>query len=546
MKAIQFSLTTQQPLLATSFQGDPNSDVSYNYIPGSTIRGAVIGRYLKEHQISDLDAAHDADEVRRLFFDPDCTRYLNGYLSSQSGERSLPSLRSWHKEKSIEFCESDVRPIFDFSISSYKEDFYDDEIEREAPKLIGERYFWVEEEDEGIYLYSPRRRINIHTQRNRKRGKATKTEGGIFRYDALDADQTFRAVILCNDEDATTLEALLKKTEDLWLGGSRSAGYGHTKLRDVSIDNGYHEVGLAAEERRSYEGGIVITLLSDLILRNEYGQPIADWKRVGEEIVRSISLEQIPEPTQAFTGRTLVGGFNRKWGLPLPQVPAIAAGSVILFKDLSLTNEQIQALEEQGLGDRREDGFGRIAVNLQAHWKGREALQVFLPKPPHQNEEPASLSESSQDLASQMAGRLLEQKLMQQVQKKLSYISLESKKESENISNRQLSRLRLVARKALATGATEEVVKFLDQLTDSSKKKFQNAKIKQFNNSFSSFDFVLRSWLEDPKSWISNPQSMVVKVANKSCELTDELAKKYTLQLIMAVTKKAIKEEKKS
>ncbi|MHC5770604.1 MAG: hypothetical protein ACYTXI_34490 [Nostoc sp.] len=35
MKTITFSLHTQQPLLATSFQGDPNSDVSYNYIPGS-------------------------------------------------------------------------------------------------------------------------------------------------------------------------------------------------------------------------------------------------------------------------------------------------------------------------------------------------------------------------------------------------------------------------------------------------------------------------------------------------------------------------------
>ena len=46
MKAITFSLTTQQPLLATSFQGDPNSDVSYSYIPGSMIRGAVIGRYM--------------------------------------------------------------------------------------------------------------------------------------------------------------------------------------------------------------------------------------------------------------------------------------------------------------------------------------------------------------------------------------------------------------------------------------------------------------------------------------------------------------------
>jgi CRISPR-associated protein Csx10 len=34
MKAITLTLHTQQPILATSFQGDPNSDVSYSYIPG--------------------------------------------------------------------------------------------------------------------------------------------------------------------------------------------------------------------------------------------------------------------------------------------------------------------------------------------------------------------------------------------------------------------------------------------------------------------------------------------------------------------------------
>lgn len=540
MKAITFSSTTQQPLLATSFQGDPNSDVSYNYIPGSTLRGAVIGRYLKQQGISDLDRANDFAEVRRLFFNSNCTRYLNGYLSAQSGKRTLPSLRSWRKEKGVEFSDEGPRYVFDFSLGD--EDFFEGS-EREDPKPIGDSHFWIEEEDERIYLHSPKRRINIHTKRDRQHGKASKVqknpagevirkaEGEIFRYDALDAHQTFQAVILCADEDVATLQTLLE-AEDLWLGGSRSAGYGHTKLHDVEVCDDWCEVGLPAEQR-SFDDRTIITLLSDLIVRNEYGQPIADWNLVGKEIECLLRLK-LPESTQAqaFTGRTLVGGFNRKWGLPLPQVPAIAAGSVIIFKQLSLTGEQIKTLEEQGLGDRREDGFGRLAVNLQVHWESRDTLQVQLPQS-SSSRSTKPLSDTSLCLARKMANRLLEQKLEQKVQNKLAHISsLEG-----GISNSQLSRLQSVARNALATQATERVKDFLSQLTSSTKKKFQNVKL-----GGRSFYAELERWLDNPQCWINNPQDLKTVVADVECGLTDKLAKKYTLLLIIAVAKKAAKE----
>lgn len=41
MQVIRFLLQTEQPVLATSLQGDPNSDVSYLYIPGSMIVSKV-------------------------------------------------------------------------------------------------------------------------------------------------------------------------------------------------------------------------------------------------------------------------------------------------------------------------------------------------------------------------------------------------------------------------------------------------------------------------------------------------------------------------
>lgn len=82
MKAVTFLLHTQQPILATSLQGDPNSDVSYPYIPGSMIRGVLIGRYLKRHGLRETEDILDNQsfpDVTRLFFDDGKTRYLNAY-----------------------------------------------------------------------------------------------------------------------------------------------------------------------------------------------------------------------------------------------------------------------------------------------------------------------------------------------------------------------------------------------------------------------------------------------------------------------------------
>ncbi|MEG4418227.1 hypothetical protein QUA70_06405 [Microcoleus sp. LAD1_D5] len=135
MKAITLSLKTQQPVLATSFQGDPNSDVSYSYIPGSMIRGAIIGRYMRQHNLSELDLT--SQEVKGLFFDANSTRYLNAYLLSQEKQpqRTLPLPLCWFKDKDAELKENSPIAVYDFSI-----DRGDDP---ETPKAVGE-YFWTE------------------------------------------------------------------------------------------------------------------------------------------------------------------------------------------------------------------------------------------------------------------------------------------------------------------------------------------------------------------------------------------------------------------
>lgn len=531
MKVIAFSLHTQQPILATSFQGDPNSDVSYSYIPGSMIRGALIGCYMKQHHLSALDL--NSSEVRRLFFDASSTRYLNAYVLSREGKRTLPVPLSWFKDKDKQLPEPgslNYMPIYDRAIV----DELPDEV---TPKRVEQKFCTVD--GESVVLYSEKRRINIHNLRDRKKGKGTEEEGEIFRYEALDAGQTFQAVILYQEQDDTIIQQLLGKP-DLWLGGSQSAGYGHIKILDKNFYDSqtWHEIGISPEER--VQENLIVTLLSDTLLRDDdSGQPIADAKLVGQAIQETLK-RTLPSPTLVYASSTLIGGFNRKWGLPLPQVPALSAGSVFLFENTALTSHQIRQLEAQGIGERRVEGFGQIAVN----WLGEENFsdeEYFQAKSPNEIDtfsQPILNSEASRSLATQMAERLLEQKLEQEVQKKVGYLNLQ-----DGISNSQLSRLWLVARQALPTGDCNLVLSLLNNLSSNASKQFEHTKLGN-----KSFKQQLDEWLQSPSSWISNSQELKVNIADVERKWNDELAQreklieKYTLRLIMAVAKKATKE----
>jgi CRISPR-associated protein Csx10 len=519
MKAITLTLQTQQPILATSFQGDPNSDVSYPYIPGSMIRGAMIGRYMRQNQLAELDLTNK--EVKRLFFDGNSTRYLNAYLLSQEKKRTLPLPLSWFKDKDAELKEDSPITVYDFSI-----DRGDDP---ETPKSVGE-YFWANK-GRVVNLYKEKRRINIHNFRDRQKGRSTDNQGELFRYDALDAGQTFQSVILCEDGDAITIQMLLVTEPNIWLGGSQSAGYGHTKIIDVKPLNDWNEIGEPAENRKNNEEILKITLLSDTLLRNECGQAVADSMIIKQAIEEVLNIS-LPKPSNVFAASTLIGGFNRKWGLPLPQVPVLAAGTVIVFEGIEINESQIKQLEAYGIGERREDGFGRIAVNCLKNL----LFSASLANSSDTSSWPPLKDEASRLLAEQMAQRLLEQKLEQYLQTKVGRFKLD-----EGISNSQLSRLQSVARQGLPNGDCSLVVSLLNNLPSNAKSQFDRTKIGN-----TSFRQQLDEWLSNPTDWINGIEVRIAGVERKFDDdraREDKLAEKYTLRLIMAVAKKATKEK---
>lgn len=539
MIALTFEIHAEEPLLIPQLEGDPNSAVSYTFIPGSVIRGALVNQHLAGAK---LDLSEDQQE--QAFFFNGAVRYLNAYPLDRQGRRTLPAPVAWFQEKDSRGETGEV--IYDFSVEPA--------LYLDQPKTVGERFcqLFLADADEEEYDRSktptveftmPQPHISIHTARDRKKGRATADEGAVFRYQALADGEKFGGVILAPDgQDLSPLRKLLEAGE-LWLGGSRSGGYGRVRIKEIKTVESWSETGSAIEDVAAGDR-VTITCLSDLMIRHTSGT------RAGSYADR-LSPGLLPEPFKtalkpAAEGiyrrvRTL-GGFNSKWGLPLYQVQTIQAGSVFVFEALApLSATDLASLAAAGIGERRVEGFGRIGVNWHS-----QSSELSLRKVDRQREAgpPVSLSKNSQDLAGEMASRLLERELEKAV---ADYISGRSFGERAWPSKAQLSRLRTIALNALPGGDLERLQEFLSdkKLKATAREQYRQARI----DGVRLLDW-LRTCLEEGTS---RPEALLERLGGTRAiqlprigpvraEMTDKLARRYTIRLIEGLLHRAAKE----
>lgn len=521
MKVITYQVNLLEPVLVGSLEGDPNSSVALGYLPGSALRGAVIGRYMRQHGLKALDAADPY--TRRLFFDG-ATRYLNGYLLYNNW-RTLCAPLSWHHPK------GDKVDVRDLALGEWPED------DERQPEVFSAPFTRLT--DSTAYKLDPRRQISVHTQRTRRYGRAMPEDkikeednpGAVYRYDALAAGQSFEAAVLCDhDNDNDILKPLL--SGEASLGGSGTAGYGRVAFEGAQLAQTWREAGSPDDKLEGVDGKLVVTLLSHALLRDENGQYTVDPAVVTRALKARLGVP-LGEAKPAFVRGILTGGFNRTWGLPLPQVLALHMGSVFVYQKPHCPVEKLRDLEALGIGERRAEGFGRVAVN----WQTEHSLQAADSSP----EVPAPITISGRDarkLAQDMAGRMLRRRLDERLLARANEVKVDPAP-----SRAQISRLRGVILDELMKPSPN--LGRIDQyLTDvekrsSSRKQYERARVD--NQSFLEW---LRATLKDPGSKV---RSMLYgeppSVGGVHAELTDELQKRYVLLYTDAVLARAAKKE---
>lgn len=501
MTALLVSLKLETPLLITGISnGEENSSRCLPYIPGSALRGALAARI----QSNDLPR----DPVGKLFFSG-AVRFLNAYPVDQDGHRMLPLPASWHVEKGTGL---ENAPAADLAFGG--------NFEKNKPI----KKHFVGKAGNQEYAYSPEEEIAIHIA-SQERGSVKAGTSTVFQYQSLARRQKFRALIVANKpSDLDEIEKLLTPST-LYLGRSRSAGYGKVLIEGFQRTD-------EPEVKFASAPFTVITLLSDLILRDEHGQPTHDLDGyLSRRLGRTIKNQS------AFVKSTEVGGFNRKWKLPLPQMPALGMGSVFVYPAGDLSPADLADLVEKGIGERRVDGFGRIGIN----WHGDALVAFGAEKEPASSEETSHpLSKASKDLARRMSERLarltLEQNLVTEVQKY---------EVRGSITNHQMARLRGILRSAIDSDEKkfDQVTKFFEGLKESAKKQWHNSRLYKKENKIAGARLEL--WLKERQEKCDGLSILNVetaqKVAGMSPEISDTFKREYTLRLMEAMLNNIMK-----
>jgi CRISPR-associated protein Csx10 len=522
MIVLSYVLKLEQPLLATDPGGEPNSSMSRSYIPGTMLRGLLAGRYLQRFQPADPAAD---PTFCRLFLDG-TTCFLHAYPAGDYAIRTLPTPRSLAVNKGY----SDVNHCYDGAHSAFDDQYTRKEAEEDG-ELKPLTVPFIADHSESITLYNPEITVSVHIQRDRSHGRSLPAKDGqrrgeVFRYEALAAGQQFVAVILADDHDQALLGELLGSGV-AHLGRSRSAGYGRVTIIPQSSRANWRELGHPITPIDRGDEAL-LWLLSDTILEDEYGQPLLQLNNDTLTTILGTPIELL----SAFTTATSVGGFNAAWRLPLRQSTALAAGSILRVRlPEGLSTTQIAQIEERGLGLRRSEGYGRVAIRPQ---RENERLEIVKPKPG--NAQSTELSLLSHELAQALANR----RLVRQIDEKLAdyahIYGIMPGKGNQSITLAQLARIAGLARQALPDGNIDLVRVFFGDQRSRARDQFDAVRLKKGERLSEWITTLLNSpeqiW---DKLSLGESERQRLSVAKHAPQIDDLLTRRTALRLIIAV-----------
>lgn len=460
MKEIRFIIELDAPVLATAFGGDPNANQSLPYIPGSLLRGAIASKLRSDALFEALILSNHV-------------LYLNAYPIAKDGNSSLP-------------------------IPSNRELIKQPEEQRQAKPDKTMLYFDPKRPSIVEHHLGVTYEINVHTARNRKMGRSVGgTNGGLlFRYEALADGQSFAGQILIDHTDPKIEQKLTQKLitslkERLFLGGSQSADYGAVTIY-LDESNGSVQSYKPASFSSSAQG-ITIYLQSDAIVRHPCTGQVGPYFAKALADILNIEPRQI-DCTGLRYGMT--GGFNRKWGLPIQQNYTVEKGSSVILNDCGDLKEKLVALAEKGIGERRNEGFGRIML-LGPDWANDEHLKVYT-EPWLKEESNEAVDEVSDTKSHSFANQLNQRMAHKEIERLLLQTSAElaGGVKVASLSNSQVGRLRLRIRQEYEAenhdegGELGDFISYLEGTKDrdSVNNQFRKAQIEDDN---------LRDWLID-------------------------------------------------
>ena len=379
MKYYRISAKLKSPMVIhQSRQSDSSETLSY--LPGSTLRGALAAKYLRE-----IGNAED-ENFRMMFIEqPVCFPNLLPTDKQDAGSRILPLTAVSCKRNPGFHAEGNHGVADHLALKLLQRLRYD--VESESCPICeqdmkGFPGFWNGNIDAPC-RFQPTMLIERHTGIDRDTGTIA---NGIFfltqamaDYKDKDKQQYLCNTIQVDEKQHEVLKTFIEGT--LFVGADRTSGKGEIELSYEMTDDSSCQIPDIEEWNRKFKEKLAnilkdakaddllfkghyfsIKLESDAILVDEFLRPASDV-----EISFGNQIESVVKVCQS----RVIRGWNSAWGLPKPDDLGLSMGSIFLYKypgdDLNGLKQYLSELVKSGIGLRREEGFGRISVCEQIH-----------------------------------------------------------------------------------------------------------------------------------------------------------------------------------
>ena len=416
--------------------GDPNTVVTRRDVPGSHLWGAAAWHYLNQANHAPTDAA-----FRCAFLDGGL-RFLTAYPETvDTQQRLIPIPHSVRKYKDC--INEDIEELVDFVKQS--------SVERPT-KRFEHRYARM---DQGYWrTQAVKTERNYHHARaandrriGRALGAGDPNGGALFTYEAIQAGQTFQGAVLGLGKDLKNLKSLLGGLNVISVGRSRSAQYSEAEFEWIdNIPEDFKKFvewnGLTTSQTPTNSNDtdnlLIITTLSPLLAVNDRGHPDACFPKQELGDVLGVDTSKLTL-LSSYTRTEMMSGYNTYLRLPRQQWQATGAGSVFVFKiPFKLEEERLRKLEDKGLGLRKGEGFGRVAINRQ-NYLSEEITEMQLDDPDEATTPNAPNTEINSELK-ELLRDIIRARCMAEIQKNAMIVA----KQITNIpSNSLIGRLRL-------------------------------------------------------------------------------------------------------
>jgi len=371
-QALDYRLEANTPLVAVQTVAG-NVVKSLDYVPGTMLLGHL-GQALRAATGQDPDKGDMA--VRRWIADGRVA--LTNAYPEVDGQPSLPAPMAFERPKEdAADCAITVRN----SLLASSGDAGARGEDGGTPGDVVKQYKalrggYVAQDDAGETLYhQPSLGLNMHNTIKDEKQRPSQQVGGLYAYQHIRAGARLRGQIRLAPElayiatDQTKRQKLREAlNKPIRIGRSKKDDYGQAQF--TLLDDAPSEaLGGRAAPNESADDELVVWLLSDLLARDELlafgGHPDGLAKALEAELGVTLELDEA-EKTPSCRGRhQRRDGFQVNWGLPAPSLVGLAAGSCFRFKKVEgqWRPEDLQRLAMSGLGARRAEGFGQVALN---------------------------------------------------------------------------------------------------------------------------------------------------------------------------------------